>query len=222
MIHDASESQRVPSAAGLSRRGFMGRWPRRGRRRRNDAARRASPARPGGRIEAAGETRDPAVARRRREPARNVRSQAGTTDGRTVPLDPDHRAGRADFGTDAADGTAAAAHGDRSLAEHRERRPRRRRATDASRTTRRADREVSRPRRDHRPRTGPADSQVPDYVSFYTATRGTRQRGGTGRFSRRPLQPHVPDHRLAPPNLRRLASISATRSSGTGRICGRR
>lgn len=55
---------------------------------------------------------------------------------------------------------------------------------------------------------GRADSQVPDYVSFYTSTEGRGNAVGTAGFLGARYQPMFLTDKTAPDNLRRLESIS--------------
>ena len=55
---------------------------------------------------------------------------------------------------------------------------------------------------------GRADSQVPDYVTFYYGHRRARHRPRRSRLPRRPLRPMDLTERNMPPNLRRLEAIT--------------
>ena len=134
----------------------------------------------------------------------------------TVPGHPDLRA-------DAEDGAADGAHLHHPLAEHQERRPRRRRPADDARPPRRS-RACAIPTwaRSSPASWGRPHSQVPDYVSFYSPTEGRGMAPGDARLPRRALRPDGADHEHdpgEPPPPRRASPSSTTSSAPSSATC---
>ena len=174
----------------------------------------------GRRAEAEGEAGHPALAGRRREPARDVGPQAGRADRRAVPVDPDRGPRHPDLRADAEDGPADGPHLHHPLAEHQERRPRRRRPADDARAARRR-------RACATPTWGPSwpassarpQSQVPDYVSFYSATEGRDDGARVRRLPRPAVRADGADHGQRSPRTSAASTRSPSSTTSSAPSC---
>ena len=123
----------------ITRRGFLANGRRDRLRGGHDAARSVAGPRARRRTQEAAEARHPALAGGRAEPAGNLGPQAGPADRRPVPVDPDLVPGVHISELMPKMAAADEAHLHHPLAQHQERRPRRRRQADDARPARRAE-----------------------------------------------------------------------------------